>query len=287
MNRRVISRTISSTSRAARLRPSAGRRGVRRRRTRRSRPSVHHPHRGVAAAWSGCGGRTAPGPPGSPLVAVRAFRNLSQDPSQSYFTEGMTDEIRGQLSKIAAFRVLSRSAAERFRQRGWPDDRPRFRRPDPGRRQCAGGAQPGARRRGAGRCRDTTDAMVGTVRRELAESHTCSARSRWESRSASPPRCRRPSGRASKGCRPQNTERTRCICARRRSVDARRRERNLRGSRCCSRRSRSIRNLRSPRRRMSYRVFFRAYTRTEVRERCDRAGARGRRDRSDARGSSL
>jgi eukaryotic-like serine/threonine-protein kinase len=50
----------------------------------------------------------------APVVAVRAFRNLSQDGSQSYFAEGMTDEIRGQLSKIAALRVLSRSAVDRF-----------------------------------------------------------------------------------------------------------------------------------------------------------------------------
>ena len=45
----------------------------------------------------------------APVVAVRAFRNLSQDGSQSFFSEGMTDEIRGQLSKISALRVLSRA----------------------------------------------------------------------------------------------------------------------------------------------------------------------------------
>ena len=45
---------------------------------------------------------------------MRPFRSLSQDGSQSFFTEGMTDEIRGQLSKISALRVLSRSAVDRF-----------------------------------------------------------------------------------------------------------------------------------------------------------------------------
>ena len=50
----------------------------------------------------------------APVVAVRSFRNLSQDGSQSFFSEGMTDEIRGQLSKISALRVLSRSAVDRF-----------------------------------------------------------------------------------------------------------------------------------------------------------------------------
>jgi serine/threonine protein kinase/tetratricopeptide (TPR) repeat protein len=50
----------------------------------------------------------------APVVAVLPFRNLSQDGSQSVFSEGMTDEIRGQLSKISALRVLSRSAVDRF-----------------------------------------------------------------------------------------------------------------------------------------------------------------------------
>jgi len=49
-----------------------------------------------------------------PVVAVRAFRNLSAGGSQSHFSEGMTEEIRGQISKIAALRVLSRSAVEQF-----------------------------------------------------------------------------------------------------------------------------------------------------------------------------
>ena len=69
---------------------------------------------GAAAAWFGLRRDTPPGPPDSPLVAVRPFRNLSQDPAQAYFTEGVTDEIRGQLSKISALRVLSRSAVEAF-----------------------------------------------------------------------------------------------------------------------------------------------------------------------------
>lgn len=52
--------------------------------------------------------------PSTPVVAVRVFRSLSPDPSQSFFAEGMTDEIRGQLSKISALRVMSRSAVNQF-----------------------------------------------------------------------------------------------------------------------------------------------------------------------------
>jgi eukaryotic-like serine/threonine-protein kinase len=74
----------------------------------------------AAAVWLGRSRGAPADQQASPLVAVRAFRNLSQDPSQSYFTEGMTDEIRGQLSKIAALRVLSRSAVERFRDADGP-----------------------------------------------------------------------------------------------------------------------------------------------------------------------
>jgi TolB-like protein len=44
-----------------------------------------------------------------PLLAVRPFRSLSPAPQQGYFADGMTEEIRGQLSQIAALRLLSRN----------------------------------------------------------------------------------------------------------------------------------------------------------------------------------
>ncbi|MGH9312588.1 MAG: protein kinase domain-containing protein [Vicinamibacterales bacterium] len=52
--------------------------------------------------------------PQTPLVAVRAFRNLSADASQAYFVAGMTEEIRGQLSQVSALRLLSRNAVDRY-----------------------------------------------------------------------------------------------------------------------------------------------------------------------------
>jgi TolB-like protein/Flp pilus assembly protein TadD len=48
------------------------------------------------------------------VVAVMPFKNISADASQNYFSAGMTEEIRGQLSKLAALRLLSRSAVERY-----------------------------------------------------------------------------------------------------------------------------------------------------------------------------
>jgi serine/threonine-protein kinase len=48
------------------------------------------------------------------VVAVLPFRDLTGDPARAYFAAGMTDEIRGQLSKVAALRVLSRTAVQRY-----------------------------------------------------------------------------------------------------------------------------------------------------------------------------
>ena len=50
----------------------------------------------------------------TPLVAVRAFKNLSADGTRDHFAAGMTEEIRGQLSKIAALRLLSGAAVAKY-----------------------------------------------------------------------------------------------------------------------------------------------------------------------------
>ncbi|HEX6213282.1 MAG TPA: protein kinase [Vicinamibacterales bacterium] len=48
------------------------------------------------------------------VVAVLPFRDLTGDPDRTYFASGVTDEIRGQLVRVSALRVLSRSAAQRY-----------------------------------------------------------------------------------------------------------------------------------------------------------------------------
>ena len=48
------------------------------------------------------------------VVAVLPFRDLTGDPARAYFAAGVTDEIRGQLSKLGALRVLSRGAVQRY-----------------------------------------------------------------------------------------------------------------------------------------------------------------------------
>jgi non-specific serine/threonine protein kinase len=53
-----------------------------------------------------------------PLLAVRPFRSLSPDPQQRYFADGMTEEIRGQLSQISALRLLSRNGLDSYKDDG-------------------------------------------------------------------------------------------------------------------------------------------------------------------------
>jgi len=48
--------------------------------------------------------------PDQPAVAVRPFENMSGDPEQSYFVDGITEDIVTALSKISGLSVASRSS---------------------------------------------------------------------------------------------------------------------------------------------------------------------------------
>src|SRR3989454_3154639 len=48
-------------------------------------------------------------------LAVLPLENLSQDPAQEYFADGMTDELITDLAKIGALRVISRSSVMRYK----------------------------------------------------------------------------------------------------------------------------------------------------------------------------
>src|SRR5438132_5700485 len=48
-------------------------------------------------------------------IAVLPFENLSDDKSNTYFTEGIQDEILTRLSKIAALKVISRTSTQKYK----------------------------------------------------------------------------------------------------------------------------------------------------------------------------
>lgn len=55
--------------------------------------------------------------PATPIrsLAVLPLENLSRDPEQEYFADGMTDELITQLAKISALRVISRTSVMRYK----------------------------------------------------------------------------------------------------------------------------------------------------------------------------
>ena len=48
-------------------------------------------------------------------LAVLPLENLSHDPEQEYFADGMTDELIANLAKIAALRVISRTSVIQYK----------------------------------------------------------------------------------------------------------------------------------------------------------------------------
>jgi TolB-like protein/DNA-binding winged helix-turn-helix (wHTH) protein/Flp pilus assembly protein TadD len=76
----------------------------------------------IAAGSLGMGysrwfGGSRPAPSGLPAhsLAVLPLENLSGDPEQDYFADGMTDELITQLANISALRVISRTSVMRFK----------------------------------------------------------------------------------------------------------------------------------------------------------------------------
>jgi len=74
--------------------------------------------------WSGDSGRTAVPSNGAPLplpdkpsIAVLPFDNMSGDPEQEYFADGVTEDIITALSKFHSFLVIARHSTFTYKGR--------------------------------------------------------------------------------------------------------------------------------------------------------------------------
>jgi TolB-like protein/tetratricopeptide (TPR) repeat protein len=75
---------------------------------------VRHDHARMAAGSSAGGSSTTPAPAG-PSVAVLPFVNMSGDPENEYFSDGLSEEILNALAQVPGLRVPARTSSFAFK----------------------------------------------------------------------------------------------------------------------------------------------------------------------------
>jgi serine/threonine-protein kinase len=107
--------------------------------------------RALGEPTSGSSARPAAAPASATSsIAVLPFLNMSADPENEYFADGMTEEIINALTKVEGLRVTARSSAFSFKGKGEPGR-------EVGRRLKVGAVLEGSVRRSGSRIRVTTE----------------------------------------------------------------------------------------------------------------------------------
>src|SRR6516165_9286745 len=73
-------------------------------------------YRFIGLPASGDAGHAEPAPD-RPSIVVLPFDNLSGDPEQQYFSDGIADDIAADLSKLSGLLVIARNSAITYRDR--------------------------------------------------------------------------------------------------------------------------------------------------------------------------
>ena len=104
--------------------------------------------------------------PDKPSIAVLPFDNMSNDPEQEYFSDGITEDVTTELSKISGLFVIARHSAFTYKGKSvtLSTGRPRTRRALRSRGQRAQVRQPSAHYSAAYRCRHRSSHVGRPVR---------------------------------------------------------------------------------------------------------------------------
>lgn len=74
-------------------------------------------HSGEAASPAGAVASSLPAPAADVSLAVLPFANLSGDPEQEYFSDGLTEEILNELARVRDLRLIGRTSSFSFKGR--------------------------------------------------------------------------------------------------------------------------------------------------------------------------
>ena len=105
-------------------------------------PGISQPSSAAGSTALPSAAEEAPAVPDRPSIAVLPFDNMSGDPEQGYFADGITEDIITDLSKVSGLFVIARNSSFAYKGKA-PDVRwPRARRALCAGRQRAQGREP-------------------------------------------------------------------------------------------------------------------------------------------------